>query len=128
MRLVWLAWVPLAVGCGDPTITDPCPGQKTCPGGACCDNTYLCGNQCFTTPCGPTQVTCINVSLTDGCYGGHWQGTLSGTGAPGSNITFDISSHIITASAPLAGAGNIDCDTGIGSWTTSGNPSYTFHG
>jgi hypothetical protein len=129
MRVGLVLCFPL-LACGDPTITDPCPGQRTCPGEVCCDEQYPynCGDQCYTTPCGPTQVTCIHVDLTDGCYGGKWSGTISGTGSPGGNVTFTIFEKTITASLP-AGLGNIDCSTGAGSWTsTSGTTTYTFHG
>ena len=128
-RLLLVSWVSL-VACGDPTITDPCPGQRTCPGGACCDEQYPynCGTQCYTAPCGPTEVTCIHVDRTDGCYGGKWTGTVTGTGAPGGTVTFDILDHAITVTAPGAGTGTIDCPTGIGSFTLSGTPGYTFKG
>ncbi|HTL35702.1 MAG TPA: hypothetical protein VL326_21380 [Kofleriaceae bacterium] len=127
MRGVLLLCVAM-VGCGDPTITDPCPGKITCPGGACCPDgyTYLCGDQCYQSPCGPAQVTCINVDLTDGCYGGVWTGTFSG---PGGNLQFTINEHVISATAPGNGTGSIDCDTGLGTWmTTSGTSSYKFTG
>lgn len=117
------------LGCGN-SISDPCPGQRTCPGGSCCDEQYPynCGDKCYTAPCGPTEVTCIHVDRTDGCYGGKWTGTLTGTGAPGSTVTFDILNKAITATAPAAGSGSIDCDTGMGIWVTTGNPKYTFQG
>lgn len=80
------------------------------------------------TPCGPTEVTCIHVDRTDGCYGGKWQGTITGTGAPGGSLTFDILQHAITVTVPGSGTGTIDCDTGIGTFTLSGTSMITFHG
>jgi hypothetical protein len=104
--------------------------MRACPGGSCCPDgyTYLCGASCYQQPCGDEQVTCINVDRTDGCYGGKWRGTLAGTNAPGSAVEFDINDHVITATQPAAGTGTIDCDTGVGSWTTTGATSYTFRG
>src|SRR4051812_47002809 len=113
-RLLLLC-IPLSA-CSSTSISDPCPGQRTCPNVNCCDNQYPynCGDQCYTAPCGPTEVTCIHVDRTDGCYGGKWSGTTSG-GTSGA-VAFDIFNHTITATSPVSGTGTIDCDTGIGSW------------
>jgi hypothetical protein len=140
MRWLVSAAVVLGVGCGDPTITDPCPGMLTCPDENCCPSgfPYHCGTQCFPQPCTGTQLTCVSPSRTDGCYGGTWNGSYSGTFMPAGggmmaisgSIVFDITSHAISASQPASGTGTIDCETGIGTWTLSTglSPQLVFHG
>jgi hypothetical protein len=133
----WVLAVAFAIGC-EPTITDPCPGKRACPDHVCCEVgfPYHCGTQCFQQPCGNDVVTCVNVDRTDGCYGGVWKGSFTGTFRPtgggmqsiGGELRFDINEHVIVGSQPSSGTGSIDCDTGVGSWTVSGNMPYRFSG
>ena len=137
VQVVMLVVMCGATGC-EPTITDPCPGQRTCPGDVCCETgyPYQCGTQCFRDPCGPDQRTCINVDRTDGCYGGVWKGSYTGTHTPtgGSGqpisgaIQFDVSDHMIVVTQPSGGSGSLDCDSGNGSFTVSGTMPYMFRG
>jgi len=127
MRWVVIVMCCSAIAC-EPTITDPCPGQRTCPDEVCCDVgfPYHCGTQCFQQPCGGDQVTCVNVDRTDGCYGGNWKGSFAGGGS-GGTLQFDISEHAINVTMPGPGTGTIDCDSGAGSFSVSAS-GYRFTG
>lgn len=136
-RVIVMMVSGFAAGC-EPTITDPCPGQRTCPNSVCCDVgfPYQCGTSCFPQPCGSGQVTCVNVDRTDGCYGGTWSGSYSGTYTPtgggGQPVTgalrFDISNAVIVVSEPSSATGTIDCESGVGTWTASGSMPLVFRG
>src|SRR5689334_12524165 len=97
MRWVVLFAGSVLVAC-EPSITDPCPGQRTCPDDVCCAEgfPYHCGTQCYQTPCGAGQTTCINVDRTDGCYGGLWKGGFTGSVFSGA-VQFDVFQHVVNA-------------------------------
>jgi len=124
----------LVIGC-DPTITDPCPGQLSCPGEQCCASgyPYHCGTQCYAAPCGAGQITCVSAERTDGCYGGTWSGSYTGLYHPAGggmltlsgSMMFEITNHALTSTMPSGGTGSIDCSSGVGSLTlpaTSAQP------